>query len=171
MGARSRKRRRVTSAPTTPLPEPPRPRRVRGEERNAQIRAGLPALAPGERPIAIRVAVAVAVLVAITNVVLYAAGYDVPGQKNASAAGAIGVAGLLLIAAFGMWRMKYWAVLGFQCLLAVTAVYAALALLVFSNLQAFVLSLVVMVASGALFWFLVRVLSRIQMPQRPARDA
>ena len=154
MGQRSRKRRRETP-------------RVRGEARNEQIRARLTPLSPGERPRTIQVSVAVAVLVAIANLVLYAAGYDVPGQKDATAAGAVGVAGLLLFAAVGMWRLKYWAVLGFQCLLAITAVFAALALLVASNLQGVLLSLVVMLASGTLFWYLVRVLSRIQMPQRP----
>lgn len=166
MGQRSRKRRRTGGGAGIGADAP----RVRGEARDAQIRARLEPLAAGERPRAIQVSVGVAVLVAVANVVLYAAGYDVPGQKNATAAGAIGVAGLLLFAAIGMWRLKYWAVLGFQCLLAITAVFAGLALLVASNLQAVLLSLLVLLGSGTLFWYLVRVLSRIQMPQRPARD-
>lgn len=162
MGSRSRKRRRPPAQPRLP--------RVRGEARDALIRARLEPLAAGERPRTIAVAVAVAILVAIANVILYAAGYDVPGQESDTAAGTVGAAGMLLFAAFGMWRLKSWGVLIFQCLLAITAVFAGLALLVASNLQAVLLSLVVLGASGTLFWFLVRVLSRIQTPQRPAGD-
>jgi hypothetical protein len=101
----------------------------------------------------------------IANVVLAAAGYDIRGEKGGSAAGAIVFALLMAAAAVGIWQRRYWAVLGFQCLVAVTAVYSGLALLVASNLRAVVLCLVVLATSGTLFWFLIRAMARIQAPR------
>jgi uncharacterized membrane protein (DUF2068 family) len=97
--------------------------------------------------------------------VLYAAGTDVRG-KSPSAAGAIAFAVLMLVDAWGMWNLRYWAVLGFQALLAVTIIIAALSLAVASNLLAVALCLVIIVPGSWLFWKLVRVLARLQMPQR-----
>jgi hypothetical protein len=109
--------------------------------------------------------VMVAAALAIANVALYAAGVDVRGQAP-SAGGAIGFAALMLITAWGMWQLRYWAVLGFQALLGVTIVIAALSLAVASNLIAVVLCVVIIVPGGWLFWKLVRVMARLQMPQR-----
>ena len=86
--------------------------------------------------------------------------------KAPSAGGAIGFAALMLVAAWGMWNLRYWAVLGFQALLAVTIVIAALSLAVASNLTAVALCLAIIGPGGWLFWKLVRVLARLQMPQR-----
>jgi heme A synthase len=76
---------------------------------------------------------------------------------------------LMLSAAVGMWQLRYWAVLGFQALLGISIAISALSLLVASNLQGAVLSLTVMLAGGTLFWFLVRAMARIQMPERRGR--
>lgn len=139
--------------------------RLRGEAAEAAARAELEPLQPGERPGALVAGVAVASALAIANVALYAAGVDVRG-KAPSAGGAIGFAVLMLAAAWGMWNLKYWAVLGFQALLAVTIVIAALSLAVASNLIAVALCLVIIVPGSWLFWKLVRVLARLQMPER-----
>jgi hypothetical protein len=156
MGSRSRKRRAPASAP-----------RVRGEARNEQIRAELEPLRGGERPAAVKVAVAIAILIGLGNLVLLAAGYDVRGKEQPSAAGAIGFALVMFVAAAAMWQLRYWAVLGFQCLLAIVGVYAGLSLLLADNLRAVVLCVALLAGSGALFWFLVRAMARIQMPDRP----
>ena len=70
--------------------------------------------------------------------------------------------------AIGMWRLRYGAVLGFMALLAIvaTALLAA-SLIEASNVcSGLVVALVVVGGAGYLFFKLVRVLSRIQMPQR-----
>ena len=152
MGKRSRQR------------EPAGPR-LRGEAANEAARAELQALSPGERPPALIAAVVVATALGIANVALYAAGADVRG-KAPSAGGAISFAALMLVAAWGMWNLRYWAVLGFQALLAVTIVIAALSLAVASNLTAVALCVAIVGPGGWLFWKLVRVLARLQMPQR-----
>jgi amino acid transporter len=141
LGKRSRQR----EAAATP--------RLRGEAANEAARAELEPLKPGERPPALIAAVIVAAALGIANVALYAAG-------------AIAFAVLMGAAAWGMWNLRYWAVLGFQALLAVTIIIAALSLAVASNLTAVALCLVIVVPGGWLFWKLVRVLARLQMPER-----
>jgi len=74
---------------------------------------------------------------------------------------------LMFVCAGGMWRMKYWAVLGFQALLAIVILTFALVLIRASSVLGAVISLVVVGAGGFLFWKLVRVLSRLQMPKYP----
>jgi hypothetical protein len=138
---------------------------ARAEERNAQVRAQLTPLAPDERPPALVVAAVLAAALALGNLAALVAGLDVQGQEP-SAFGVILFSVLMLVAAVGMWQKRYWAVLGFQALLAITIVIAALALLVASNLAAVALCLVILAAGGWLFWKLVRVMSRIQAPRR-----
>lgn len=177
MGARSRKRRRSapgqggvrTEARTRPDRAAPQPRqpRVRGEARNAQIRAGIAPLAPGERPPTLVVAVAVAIALAVANLVLLATGYHLPGNEGGGPGGVIVFTFIMAVAAAGMWTGRYWAVLGFQCLLALICVAAGLGILVASNLAAAVLCVVVIGMTGTLFYKLIRVLARLQAPQRP----
>lgn len=136
------------------------------EERNAEIRAQLQPLAPGERPRAVTVAAVVAVALAVLVVVGHLAGAHVGGSGTLG--GAVAIAALLLLAAYGMWRARYWAVLGFEALLAFQILIAALSLLVASNVWAAVLCFAVIVLGGWLFWKLIRAMARIQMPERRA---
>ncbi len=141
---------------------------ARGRERDAAARAALKPLAPGERPLAIKVAVAVAVALAIANVALMAAGYEVDGKRPV--AGALIFAGIMLAAAWGMWNLRYWAVLGFQALLAIAVIFAGMSVLVASNVAAVALCLGIIVLAAPLFWLLVRVMARIQLPGRPPHE-
>jgi hypothetical protein len=70
-----------------------------------------------------------------------------------------------------MWHRRYWAVLGFEALLGITVAIAALSLLVASNLAAVALCVVIIGLGGWLFWKLVRVMARLQAPERRPRDA
>jgi hypothetical protein len=70
-----------------------------------------------------------------------------------------------------MWHHRYWAVLGFEALLGITVAIAALSLLVASNLAAVALCVVTIGLGGWLFWKLVRVMARLQAPERRPRDA
>jgi hypothetical protein len=138
---------------------------ARGRERDERIRAELEPLHAGERPAAVTVAAAVAAALGVANVVLYAAGTEVQG-KGPNAGGVIAFAAIMFAAAYGMYRARYWAVLGFQALLAVTVVIAALSLLVASNVAAVLLCLAIVGLGGLLFWKLIRAMARIQMPSR-----
>lgn len=174
---RSRKRGR-REAPLdpfgNPLPAEPEdaaaeraPRRS-SEQRNAELRAQLRPLAAGERPGAVTAGAIVAAVLAVLVIAGYASGARIGGEG--SLAGALLLAAILLIAAWGMWNVRYWAVLGFQALLAFQVIVAALSLLVASNAWAALLCLAVISLGGWLFWKLIRAMARIQMPERrPAR--
>jgi hypothetical protein len=138
---------------------------ARGRERDERIRAELEPYAPGERPLAIKVAVALAALLAISNLALFAAGWEVRGQDQA-VTGVLIFCALMVAAAVGMWQMRYWAVLGFQALLGIAVIFAAGSLIVASNLAAVAVCVVTLAIAGTLFWFLVRVMARIQLPTR-----
>jgi uncharacterized membrane protein YhaH (DUF805 family) len=77
---------------------------------------------------------------------------------------------IMLAAAVGMWRRRYWAVLGFEVLLGVVLVFAGLSLLLASNWRGALLCVAIIALAGTLFWKLVRAMARIQMPSRPLRD-
>jgi hypothetical protein len=169
LGRRSRKRSAGTKATVTPAPSAFERARARSEARNSEARAKLDPLEPGERPAAVTVAAFVAVGLAVTNIALWTAGVDVRGQHT-NAVGVTAFAVLMLAAALGLWRARYWAVLGFEALLGVSIVIAALSLVVASNLAAVLLCVGIIALATPLFWKLVRAMARIQMPdRRPAR--
>ena len=75
----------------------------------------------------------------------------------------------MLMCAIGMWMMRYWALLGFQTLLAIGLVGFCLALIRVTSVVWALVCVVVIGAGGFLFYKLVRVLSRVQMPAPPGR--
>jgi hypothetical protein len=146
------------------------PRRLRGEERDAAIRAELEPLAPGERPLAITIAAIAAAVIAIANLAVWIAGWKL-GGKTPSTFGALAFPAIMLIAAVAMWQRVYWAVLGFQALLAITILIAGLSLLLAGNVEGALVSLAILVPSCVLFWFLIRAMARLRMPERPSPEA
>jgi len=141
---------------------PPGVRRKRksSEERAVEIRATLEPLAPDERPVPLLVATATAILLGLVNLVLAATGHSGKGG-----AGTLLVyCALMFAAAWGMWTKRYLAVLLFQILLAILVVFFFLFLLRASSAGDVALSFAVIVPAGWLFWKLVRVLARLQVP-------
>jgi hypothetical protein len=172
MARRSRKARPAPGAPPGPAAETApdgaeRMRRgyARAEARNAALRAQLSPLGPGEHPPALVVAIVLTSVLAIGNLAAFAAGVEVDGRRPGLPAVLVFAAVMLGLAA-GMWRHSYWAVLGFEALLGITIAFAALSLLVASNVEAVVLCVAITVAGGWLFWKLVRIMARLQAPRR-----
>jgi hypothetical protein len=139
---------------------------ARSRERDDAARAALVPLAPGERPRAVTAAAVLAALIAAGNLVLIAIGWEVDGEQPV--AGGLVFTGVMVVAALGMWKLRYWAVLGFEVLLGVSLVFALLGLLRASNLEAVLACLAVVGIAGPLFLLLIRAMARIQMPQRRA---
>ena len=137
---------------------------ARAREKDEAAREALVPLAPGERPWPVALSAVLAAVFAVANVILVLAGWEVNGRRPI-ASGLI-FAAVMLAAAAGMWRLKYWAVLGWQVLLALTFFGAMLSLLRAANLSAVILSVVVMALTGPLFWLMIRQMARIQMPKR-----
>ena len=68
--------------------------------------------------------------------------------------------------AVGLWRARYWAVLGFQTLLALLIVIWSLLLVKAESVLGALLATAIVALAGTMFWFLVKALARIQMPDR-----
>ena len=145
---------------------------ARSRAKNEAARAALKPLAPGERPTAVTVGAIVAALLAAANFIAVIAGWDGAAGSDDRAraiAGSLLVTGLLCVVAWGMWHAKYWAVLGMQTLLALTLIAAALGLVTAENAAAMLVLVAIIVGAGTLFWFMVKAMARIQMPERPSR--
>jgi thiamine-phosphate pyrophosphorylase len=169
LGRRSRKRRTATGERER-RPDAVRTGYARSRERTERTRAELEPLAPGERPTAVTVAAVVALVLALANLALWAAGVEVRGEDPTFFSILVFEA-LMLTAAWGLWKARYWAVLGFQALLAIAIIFSALSLTVASNLRGVVVCLGILLPAGFLFWKLVRAMARLQMPERrPTRQ-
>jgi hypothetical protein len=145
---------------------------ARSRAKNDAARAALKPLARGERPTAVTVGAIAAVVLAAANVVAMIVGWDsLGGDTDAGRAAAFTIlwSVILLVVAWGMWRSRYWAVLGMQTLLGITLVLASLSLISASSVGAVLILVLILAAAGSLFWFLVKAMARIQMPERPTR--
>jgi cation transport ATPase len=146
----------------------PSTRASRTEAKNAAVRESLEPLEEGERPRAVTIAALVAVALALANIVSWLAGVKI-GHKKPAAPGIFSYSALMLIAAYGMWRSKYWAVLGMEAILGILMLIFSVLVFTASNVVTVLISLAVIVPSGALFWFLIKAMARIQMPERAPR--
>jgi hypothetical protein len=155
-----------STSPTATAPRPP----SRSEERNAAVRATLTPLSPGERPWSLRIAALIALLIGGGDLVaVIINGKFSVGNAHAGASGVILFSVVMLVCAVGMWQLRYWAVLGFQAILAFVILFFSLLLMRASNVLAVVAAVAVVGGGGYLFYKLVRVLSRLNMPKPPGR--
>ena len=140
----------------------------RSAQRDADVRAVLRPLEPGERPWPVVIGAALAGLLGAINLISYLAGVKIDG-KHPAPGGIIVFSALMLVCAVGVWRMWYGAVLALMALLAIVATIFTLLFVEASNLLGFLVPPVVIAGTGFLFFKLVRTLSRIQMPRPPGR--
>ncbi|MGA2164071.1 MAG: hypothetical protein ABSH36_06330 [Solirubrobacteraceae bacterium] len=150
----------VTSLPTSNSEQP-----TRSGQRDKQARAMLTPLAEGERPTALLVAVAIAALLAIAVAAGALTIHDLR-RHGGSAPGGIFIALVLAALAVGMYRRRYWAVLGFEALLAFQILVTSLALVIATTILAAAACLLSIGLGGWLFWKLVRVMGRMQAGER-----
>lgn len=179
MGKRSRKRSAEPAAKAKPPPAkpsrqengtpPPQRKPSRSEARDAAARAALVPLAEGERPRAVTIAAVVAALFSLGNLIAYVAGLEINGERP-QAVGVLSYSALMGVAAWGMWKSKYWAVLGMQAILGILIVLFSLFLFEASDIPSALICVAVIVPAGTLFFFLIKAMARIQMPERrPSR--
>ena len=168
-GASAADREAGTGAGPGPEPTPhERMRRgyARAEQRNQAAREALEPLEDGERPTVVTVGAVLSALIAISIVVGYLAGTEVDGEKPPLPQ-VIAPTLLMGMMAWGMWHARYWAVLGFQLLLVLVLFSAFFGLALFSaGFAQIVATLLLLAGAGALFYFMVKAMARIQMPQR-----
>lgn len=142
-----------------------RSRRAARELREQQVRAALEPLGEDERPAALGVAVGVCAILALAVILGALTVHDLR-SRGGSLPSAVFLAGVLAALAAGMYRRRYWAVLGFEALLAFQVIVTSLALVVAATVKAAAICLLAITLGGWLFWKLVRVMGRIQAGQR-----
>jgi hypothetical protein len=150
-------------------------RAARTEARNAEAREALEPLAEDERPTVVTVAAAISAALALGTVVAYAAGLEVTqvdatvgetGESRPALFPTLASTALLGIMAWGLWKARYWAALGFQTLLVLVIVVAVLGLLGVDEPLRALGFVAVLALAGALFYRMVKAMARIQMPER-----
>jgi hypothetical protein len=161
---RERKRRRAQPRPSG-NGSPPSAAPARGPSKDDLAREALVPLVEGERPRVVTVGAVIATGMAVSTVVLFALGVEVQGSE-ARAAGTLVYAGLMGAMAYGMWRARYWAVLGFQTLLVFLIVVWSWFLVTAEDVLGVLLAVGIIGLAGTMFWFMVKALARIQMPDR-----
>ena len=142
---------------------------ARYEERNRAAREVLEPLSEDERPAVVTAGAVIAGLIGASVVIAYLAGATVDGERPAILQ-VIPPAALMGVMSFGMWRVRYWAVLGFQAVLALLILAAALGLVGAESAAQLGGNLALIAIAGTLFYFMIKALARIQMPERAPRE-
>ena len=166
MAERRKRKERPPEGPRPSMRERMESGYARAEERNQEAREALDPLAEGERPPVVTIGAVLSALLALSIVGGYLAGVEVDGEKPPLAQ-VLAPALLMGMMAWGMWRARYWAVLGFQLLLVFLIFSAFFGLLVqASSLGEFAATFGLLAVSTTFFVFMVKAMARIQMPER-----
>lgn len=143
---------------------------ARAEERNQEAREALEPLSEGKRPLVVTAGAIISALLAASILAGYAAGAEVDGERPRLAQ-ALAPALLMAMMAWGMWRVRYWAVLGFQIVLVFLIFSAVFGLAVqAASLGAILATVGLLAVSGTLFYLMIKAMARIQMPTRAPRS-
>jgi hypothetical protein len=143
---------------------------AKAEQRNQEAREALEPLAEGERPTVVTLGAIVAALIAISVVIGYVAGVEVNGERP-KLPQVVAPTVIMGVMAWGMWRARYWAVLGFQLMLVIVLFSAFFGLVVgASSVSEIIGTLALLAAAGSFFYFMVKAMARIQMPTRLPRE-
>jgi hypothetical protein len=159
------RKRKQRSTSTTPR-ERMKQGYARAEERNQEAREALDPLTAGERPLVVTVGAVISALIALSIVVGYLSGAEVSGEKPPLVQ-VLAPTLLTGLMAWGMWRSRYWAVLGFQLILVFLIFSAVYGLALQAATVGQVLATLALLAvAGTFFWLMVKAMARIQMPTR-----
>ena len=139
---------------------------AKAEERNQAAREALVPLAEGERPAVVTIGSVLTGLVALSIIGGYLAGVKVDGETP-KVPQVLAPALIMGVMSWGMWKARYWAVLGFQLVLVFLIFGAVYGLAVqATTVSQFAGTLALLAVTGTLFFFMVKAMARIQMPQR-----
>jgi hypothetical protein len=144
----------------------------RYEERNEEARARLEPLEEDERPTAVTIGAVISIVIALVftgTAALAIAGVKADGH-GVSPAPVVVVALVAWAMAVGMWRSRYWAVLGFQTVLLFVLLASGVGLVRVSTIPEALVTVALLIGSGLLFYFMIRAMGRIQMPSPPGAD-
>ncbi|MDQ2623257.1 MAG: hypothetical protein M3Y45_09505 [Actinomycetota bacterium] len=146
---------------------------AKAEIKNQKVRDSLEPLEEGERPTVVTVGAAFSLIVALvlwgSAIFALITGTEVDGEKVNVAQWAA-LAAIFTFMAWGMWKARYWAVLGFQMLLVLLILACVIGLVVAATtLLQLVSTLLLLIGLSLLFFHMIKAMARIQMPERPGR--
>jgi hypothetical protein len=148
-------------------------RAARTEAKNQAARDALEPLEPEERPTIVTVAAVISAVLAVGTLVSWIAGVEIGefddfGTKTGETtpnfiytAASTLVLGLMT---YGLWKARYWAVLGFQTILVLVIVVTVLALVQVTEVPRALGLTAVLAGASFLFYRMVKAMARIQMP-------
>lgn len=133
---------------------------AKAEVKNQAAREALEPIAPGERPPVLIAAVVWCLLIAAGMVysVIAASGENANGARLGNGLTLL----LILVAVVGSLRLKYWAILGVQTILALSIVIGLVALTALTKEWLLPLAIAQPLVSGVLFYKMVKVMARVQ---------
>lgn len=177
MGSRERKRagRRKRKDRRAELAAQREESAARIEAKNQAAREQLEPLEEDERPGVVTAAAVISGTLALGTVLAYVLGLEVgefddfgnqTGESRPSIFPTVVSTAVLGTMAYGLWRARYWAVLGFQTLLVLVLVVGALGLAQVTDLWRALAFTAILVLAGFLFYRMVKAMARIQMPER-----
>lgn len=150
-------------------------RAARTEAKNRAAREALDPLEPDERPTVVTVAAVISALLVLGTIIAYVAGLEVGkfdqfGTKTGEAKPNLfyTVASSLVLGtmAWGLWKARYWAVLGFQTILILMIVVTILGLVQAQDVLRALALFGILALASILFYRMVKAMARIQMPER-----
>ncbi len=139
---------------------------ARYEEKNRVAREALEPLPEGERPPVVTAAAVISVTIAVLSLAGFALWDVLRDDPRPNAIGTISFVILLGAMAYGLWRTRYWAVLGFQASLVLVILMATLGMAGALTVGLLIGNLVIIAIAGTLFYFMIKAMARIQMPER-----
>ncbi len=139
---------------------------ARYEERNRAAREKLEPLDEGERPAIVTVAAIISAAIALLSIAGFALWDVLRDDPRPNAVGAISFVILVGVMAYGLWHTRYWAVLGFQAALVLVLLGAVLGTISALTVGLLIGNLAIVSIAGTLFYFMVRAMAQIQMPER-----
>jgi hypothetical protein len=148
---------------------------ARVEAKNQAAREQLEPLAEDERPGVVTAAAVISGALAIGTILAYAIGLEVgefddlgnqTGESRPGIFPTLVSTAILGAMAYGLWRARYWAVLGFQTLLVLVIVVAVLGLAQVTDPWRALAFVAILAVAGFLFYRMVKAMARIQMPER-----
>jgi hypothetical protein len=142
----------------------------RYEERNRASREALEPLAEGERPAVITAAAVITMAIAVLSLAGFALWDLLRDDQRPNEIGTISFVIILGAMAYGLWRARYWAVLGFQAALVLVLLGATLGMVRALSVGLLIGNLALIAIAGTLFYFMVKAMARIQMPERAPRE-
>jgi hypothetical protein len=146
---------------------------ARAEQRNQEVREQLHPLYEGERPMVVTIGAGFSALVAlifwVSTAIAAFTNATVQGREPHPLQLAM-IATVLTAMAWGMWKARYWAVLGFQMLLVIFLLAGVAGLVSATTVPQAIGTVMLVGVCLAFFIFMVKAMARIQMPHRLPRE-